>query len=326
MTLNFSDLVPDDDAPERDRTRAPKGSGPLSIYGFDDTEAPDPNPAPDPDPDPDPEATGEVPPAPRRPKPKRPASGIYGFEVDPDALSGELVDEAEAGAPPAGPLGFDLDPDQVAGELVAEAAREPEPTPEPAAAPPAARRPPTASDRPPPELLAEVAAALSDVDDGELEDPVSGVPEGSWLDAPAGPDAPERRPAPAEHKPTETVSAADARGRGSRAPAPAGAPPANDEREWGASTQEIAEELLKAVDAEKRGIDTATSEDDLQALLSAALDDGGAPLPKRGRTPDPVPAPDTVPDGDFRAIAAGLIADLEASINPDGAAEADQEA
>jgi hypothetical protein len=221
----------------------------------------------------------------------------------------------------------------LAGELLQFATTD-EPAPAPPPAPAAERHPPA---RPASELLAEVAAALGgeSLDDdgdapGAAADPTDAdaFPEGSWLDTPAGPAT--AGPVFTASKPTETVSAADARPRGRALPRPAAPPPPDalagaapttpdaapepPGNAWGASTQEIAEELLKAVDEEKRGLPDS-SEDDLAALLSAAI--ATSPereLPRRGGTAGPPADPSQVPAGDFRAVAAGLIAELEASL------------
>ena len=294
MSLRFADLLPEDERGGAKRREPRPASGPLSVYGFD------------------------VEPAPEGAAPAPPAG---------EADSGPaLVDEAGAVAPAPSIYGFHTDPDALAGEFLdLAAADEPAPAAPPPAQPPVPR-PPT---RAPSELLAEVAAALNDAPDLDDEDddhppprpaaaPGFELPEGSWLDAPAGPQPPP--PVLTTSKPTETVSAADVRPRPRPArppvppPAVEAAAPDPPPAAWGASTQEIAEELLKAVDEEKRGV-AGSSEDDLAALLSAAI--ATSPereLPRRGAAAGPPLDPTQVPPGDFRAVAAGLIAELEASL------------
>ena len=77
------------------------------------------------------------------------------------------------------------------------------------------------------------------------------------------------------------------------------------------------------MDEEKRGVASSSSEDDLATLLSAAIRGSAAPeLPQQSGADGPPADPSQIPDGDFRSIAAGLIAELESSLKPDAPHEA----
>lgn len=145
-------------------------------------------------------------------------------------------------------------------------------------------------DAPPSRLAIAVSSVLSD-DDGEDLGP-------SWLDQPAGPDAPADAPIPTHA--TETVTRRDT-------PLPPEPPrPA-------ASAQDIAHELMRAVDPGDTPPGGVPSEE-LERLLSGALEEGGAATAP-GAGDEPALDPSHVAPGDFRSLAAGLIAELEASLN-----------
>jgi hypothetical protein len=167
-------------------------------------------------------------------------------------------------------------------------------------------------DAPPSELAKAVSSALTDDppspfpddddEDEDVEDAAEAAADMAWLDRPAGPGV--RAGAVPTHA-TETVDRRDT-------PAPPPAPKPE------ASPADIANELMLAADAGDTppgGVPAA----ELERLLSSALEEESAAASEAAAAPAadaPALDPSQVAPGDFRGLAAGLIAELEASLHP----------
>ncbi|MHC5019828.1 MAG: hypothetical protein ACYTGX_06890 [Planctomycetota bacterium] len=272
------------------------------------------------------------------PEPEKPAAEEKP-ELTPEApieVATEFVSAPTAAAPPPESSDAPPTPDtgafQLGGEAAqfaedlleraiggqAEAAPHPDAEPAPAPAPAEEAAIPKSfgfdfdadPDAPPSELAKAVSSALTDDPpspfpedadgDEDQDDEAAAAADTGWLDQPAGPGV---RPGGVPTHATETVDR-----RATPAPPPAPAPEV--------SPRDIANELMLAADAGDTppgGVPAA----ELERLLSSALEEETAAAADASAAADgPALDPSQVAPGDFRGLAAGLIAELEASLHP----------